>query len=184
MTLHENNSVPYRTILLFPNLTNLDIVQRLRSLYDPLAHLIRPHITVAFPFKSEITNQELDGLLEKKLKHFSSFPLKLQGFSSHSDSFGNYLFLNVIQGKEQLLELHNLVYSGPLKEFSPKQPYTPHMTIGRLSTPNQMASALENVKEITTSFDTIVDTLSVEMIGENEESIILLEKKLHRRLSD
>ena len=38
--------------------------------------------------------------------------------------------------------------------------------------------AYENVKEINRDFKTVVNKISVEMIGENEESIIIIEQNL------
>ena len=43
-----------------------------------------------------------------------------------------------------------------------------------------MNEAYESIKEIEDSFSTVVNKISVEMIGENEESIIIIEKELNR----
>ena len=45
-----------RTIMIFPEFDNIDSIDRIRSKYDPLAELVRPHITLVFPFESDITN--------------------------------------------------------------------------------------------------------------------------------
>ncbi len=45
-----------------------------------------------------------------------------------------------------------------------------------------MNEAYESIKEIEDSFSTVVNKISVEMIGENEESIIIIEKELNRKL--
>ena len=52
------------------------------------------------------------------------------------------------------------------------------MTVGKLPTVEALNDAFENVKGINRIFKTVVNKISVEMIGENEESIIILEHKL------
>ena len=44
-----------RTIMIFPEFENIDIINDIRKKYDPLADLVFPHITLAFPFDSELT---------------------------------------------------------------------------------------------------------------------------------
>ena len=48
-----------RDILIFPKFKNINKIQELRDKYDPLANLIAPHITIAFPFSDNISNEEL-----------------------------------------------------------------------------------------------------------------------------
>ena len=48
-----------RDILIFPKFKNINNIQKLRNKYDPLANLIPPHITIAYPFSDNISNKEL-----------------------------------------------------------------------------------------------------------------------------
>ena len=57
-----------RTIMIFPEFDNIDIIDEIRAKYDPLAKLVRPHITIVFPFEMEITNDELSMILENRLR--------------------------------------------------------------------------------------------------------------------
>ena len=43
-----------RTIMIFPEFDNIDIIDEIRAKYDPLAKLVRPHITIVFPFEMDI----------------------------------------------------------------------------------------------------------------------------------
>ncbi|MGN0180867.1 MAG: 2'-5' RNA ligase [Candidatus Ornithomonoglobus sp.] len=49
------------------------------------------------------------------------------------------------------------------------------MTIGKFKTVQQMKDAYEDVQQCTEIFTTVVDTISVEEIGEHGESIIEFE---------
>lgn len=84
-----------RTIMIFPHFDNMEIINIIREKYDPLARLVKPHITLVFPFESEMTNAELEDVLDNCLKSIKPFPIVLQGFSKEEDKFGNYLFLDM-----------------------------------------------------------------------------------------
>lgn len=63
------------------------------------------------------------------------------------------------------------------KEFDMGLPYIPHMTIGKLPEVQLLNEAYDDVKAMNDVFHTVVDKISVEMIGENEESLVIIEKK-------
>ena len=56
-----------RDILIIPKFTNVDKIQEIRKKYDELYDVIMPHITLAFPFKKDISNEELKKELLKTL---------------------------------------------------------------------------------------------------------------------
>ena len=167
-----------RTIMIFPKFSNMEIIDRMRRNYDPLADLVRPHITLVFPFHSDIADAELGSHIENAISGIRPFSLQLAGIFKQEDAFGNYLFLDVKEGKKQLIQLHDRLYSGALSSFSSEIPYSPHMTLGNLENRNALHAAYEAVKSISESFSTVADTISVEKIGKQGESIILMEKKL------
>ena len=70
-----------RTIMILPKFLNIDIINDIRKKYDPLASLVSPHITLAFPFDSKMTNEDLKMHLEECLNDIKPFTLELVGFS-------------------------------------------------------------------------------------------------------
>lgn len=54
----------------------------------------------------------------------------------------------------------------------------PHITVGKFTDVSELNKAYQDANKMQCSFCTIVDKISVEMIGENEESIIIVEKGL------
>lgn len=169
-----------RTIMIFPEFKNMEIIDNIRKQYDPLAELVRPHITLVFPFESQINNAELIQILNVRLMGVKPFEIKLGGISKHEDTFGNHLFLDVLQGAEEVSYIHQVLYDNEFKEFDIGLKYVPHMTIGKLPTVESFNNAFNNIKSIEDTFSTIVKKISVEMIGDNEESIIIMEKELVR----
>lgn len=167
-----------RTIMIFPEFENVEIIDKIRKQFDPLANLVRPHITIVFPFESSMSNVELAQVLEERLADIKPFQLILGGISKQEDVFGNYLFLNVLQGAEEICRMNQLLYANEFKTFDKGLQYVPHMTVGKLTTVEELDRAYKQVKFTESTFHTEVRKISVEMIGENEESIIVIEKVL------
>lgn len=167
-----------RTIMIIPEFNNIEIIENIRNHYDPLAKLIPPHITLVFPFEDQMSNEELAVILENRLKYIKPFKIKLGGFSKRTDSFGNYLFLDFLQGEDKIISINRLLYENEFQKFNLGLNYIPHITVGNLPNIQLLYKAHNNVKSFAGSFSTIVHKISVEMIGVNEESIIVIEKKL------
>ena len=54
-----------RDILIFPKFKNINNIQEIRKKYDELFDKIMPHITLAFPFDKDISNEQLKYQLKK-----------------------------------------------------------------------------------------------------------------------
>ena len=158
------NNKGKRDILIFPKFNNLNLIQEIRNKYDRLASLVEPHITLAFPFKDEISDEELIFKLSKLLQSYDSFKVSFKGISISDD---NYIFLNCIEGADIIFELHDEIYEKILpNHFKKEIKYIPHITLGQT----------EDIKELENfeyEFTTLIDEISIEFIGDNEESIII-----------
>lgn len=156
----------------------MELIDAVRTKYDPLAALVRPHITLVFPFESNLHTGDIAEWLHTALQGIGPFALLLQGVSRHSDAFGHYLFLNVRKGKERIKTLHSLLYAGILRQYKLNKPYDPHMTIGKLPSEDSLNAAYRDARQLDTAFSTTVDTIFVETIGPHGESIIETEYSL------
>ncbi|GFP76516.1 2'-5' RNA ligase family protein [Clostridium fungisolvens] len=167
-----------RTIMIFPKFENIHIIDDIRKKYDQLADLVLPHITLVFPFNSELTNVELNLHLEECLRGIHPFKIELNGFTKRQDKYGNYLFLNIVQGTDEIINIHSILYKDRLKKFNSGYDYIPHMTVGKLPSKELLDNAFDDVSKCNDRFSTVVNKISVEMIGEHEESIIVIEYEL------
>jgi 2'-5' RNA ligase len=95
---------------------------------------------------------------------------------------GMYLFLDIKQGNEQIKELSKKLYTGILQNYKPdwlsEKTFMPHMTIGSFTSKEDLNIAFKDTELIKENFTTIVDKISVEIIDENEDSIIEVEVDL------
>jgi len=158
-----------RDILIIPNFEEIEEIQEIRKKYDELYKIIPPHITLAFPFKDEISNGDLKIKLKELLKDVKPFKVRCKGISLEEDKKVEtfYIFLNILEGKETIKYLNKKIYTEILKKPIIEN-YKPHITLGNTNNPNEKI-------ELNKEFETVVDRIIVERIGENEESIIEFE---------
>lgn len=172
-----------RCVHIFPRFENNFIIENIRKQYDSLYECIEPHITLVFPFKSNLKTEILTEEIKSILSCETSFKLTVSGIEG-VDKNGYYLFLNVNEGKERIINLHYKLHEGILSEYqSPwtkDGSYIPHITVGRFETQNQMRQAVEKLENFDMEFKTIVDRVYIEKIGNNEDSIIEEIIKLHQ----
>ena len=158
------NNISKRDILIFPKFKNIDKIQEIRNKYDKLANLVPPHITLAFPFSDTISDEELIEKLSNLLITYKPFDITFKGISLSKD---NYIFLNCVKGNKEIIHLHNEIYSKIIPSHLEKSfKYAPHITLGQ-------SDNIIDLKHFQYEFKTIVDEVSIELIGEHEESIIL-----------
>lgn len=148
----------------------MSMIDNIREKYDPLYKHVRPHVTIVFPFESDITGEELQDHIKHALLGMKPFKLRLGGISGEE---GGYIFLNVLEGRGLIVELHRRLYTGIISEYNqPQFPYKPHMTIGRIHNQKEVIRDLEKHEIINEVFEDVVLEIAVEIIDKNEDSNI------------
>lgn len=164
-----------RDILIFPKFKNIYKLQEIRAKYDELANILPPHITLAFPFKNNITNRMLKRKLEQVVNGIKPFRIKCKGITFCEDvKIGKYyIFLDIIDGNNEIRNLHDKIYEKILCNDKGKEyDYIPHITLG---TVDRIDSNIKLYDE----FETIIDRLAVESIGRREVSNIRFKVSLN-----
>ncbi|HHZ5402266.1 TPA: 2'-5' RNA ligase family protein [Bacillus cereus] len=166
------------TILFFLNNMSIDKIENIRQKHDPLFKLIPPHITIVFPFKSNISNGELKSHILNLSRGIGKIEIE---FANRITSVGNYLFLEVERGKEQIVKLHDMLYTEPLRQFLKEDiPYIPHVTVGRKESAELAVEVAKDIHSFPEKLQCVIDRISVERIGEKGESIIEFEVPLQK----
>lgn len=168
-----------RCILIFPDFPNIATIESIRGKYDPLAELVRPHITLVFPFESDIATEALAGHVRRALAGFSPFEVSLMGVTEQK-GFDSYLLLRVHEGKNTIKEMHRRLYTGLLAPYKPhwSRSFEPHMTVGKLADANAFERAVEETKGMSERFVTCVGEIASELIGADGSSAIEFTVKL------
>lgn len=162
-----------RCILLFPEFSNMSVIDSIRQKYDPAYSLVPPHVTLVFPFESDLADKEIREHMRNSLAGQEPFLLSLQGISSQK-SFGNYLLLNVHTGKNTVKDIHRRLYTGILEQYKPLwcRTFEPHMTVGKVDTEAELHSALDELSGVEDCFEVCIRSIHVEIIGGDGSSII------------
>lgn len=165
--------MPNRCILLFPDFPNINVIEEIRAKYDPAAKLVGPHITMVFPFESDLEEGAVREHIHSVLTGIEPFRVSLQGISAQR-GFGNYLLLNVHKGKNTIKEMHRRLYSGVLDQYRPVwcRTFEPHMTVGRVEDTTLFSSAIEDTRSVADCFESCVGRVYVEIIGADGSSTI------------
>lgn len=153
-----------RDVLIFPKFKNIDKLQDIRIKYDSLANIVPPHITLAFPFWDNISNEDLSRKIKEIACNIKPFQVIFKGITLSKD---NYIFLNCKSGCEEIIKLHDNIYKNILNNHnSAKIKYIPHITLGK-------AKELGELQDFNYTFTTVIDEIVIELIGEKEESIVV-----------
>ena len=168
---------------MFPQISNFEIIHAIREKYDPAVEKIGPHVTLVFPFESNIGTQELREHLISALSGFKPFEVTLSGITGDA-LFEKFLFLNVGKGKKEIRAMHEKLYTGILEKYRPvwlrDGAFLPHMTVGKIEDKEQFEEAVEETRNITDCFATTITAVSVEIIEENGDSTIEMEIPLNQ----
>lgn len=99
-----------------------------RSKYDPYYKLIGTHLTLIFPTPDVIGKETLSNHIHSVLSRHKSFAIHLSGLGT---SWDHWLNLLVSEGNQELIDLHDELYTGVMAPFLRTDlPFIPHVGLG------------------------------------------------------
>ena len=161
-----------RDVLIMVNFPNIDKIKEIQKKYYDIADKVEPHIAVTFPFDSDISDEELYEKLSKVAERYKPFRITCHGVSTPAGE-PDYRFLDVIENKDIIKSMSDEIYKSiipELLEYRDKYNYVPHISLANMP--------LDEEIELDDTFEMTVDSLYVERIGSNDESIKLYDIKL------
>ncbi|MCK9171661.1 MAG: 2'-5' RNA ligase family protein [Treponema sp.] len=168
-----------RSVLLFPHFHDTVELDQVRSMFDSAYTKIQPHITLVFPFSSFYSAAKVRTEVISAATGIAPFNITLTDVVV-KDSF---LFMLPSEGKESVKALFHALYTGLFRPFLPsvleQEEFIPHMTIGTCSSETAQGR-LSAAKAVLGKYSALIDTVTVEIIGDNSESIIESEIPLHK----
>lgn len=168
------NRIVKRSILVFPVFSKKtkSLVAKIRRMYDPLWDKVAAHVTLVFPFESELGSKEMIPILADVLKGVPPFKVCLTGFERFDSG---HIFLNITDENGILLSLIRKFYDHPLLSTY-KPPFfdilKPHITVAFFPDLAIMNAVFEKIKDRRIMEEIRIDAVDVEIIGVNDESVI------------
>lgn len=99
-----------------------------RRAYDPTVALIGPHLTLVYPVPISIGGDTFREHVRGVVSRTPSFDIRLKGLEK---SWDHWLFLLVAEGREEVVALHDALYTGILRpHLWTERPYVPHVGLG------------------------------------------------------
>ena len=142
-------------IVIFPRFKGLAKVEEIREKYDPDFLKFRTHMTVAYPFESEISESELDQHIRECLKEFKPFKIGFKGIKeSHKKSC---IHLLVDQGVDKLVELYDKLHSKYIPKK--KKEYSPHISLGYGKDKKEVELIIKYATDMNLDFDCTIDSI-------------------------
>src|SRR5216683_3270856 len=155
-----------RAIVVVPPPLDMALVQPIRERFDPMVSLMPCHITLVFPFESDLSAEHLRAHVELATEGVTPFAITLTGITG---SESEYLFLEVERGRARIIGLHDRLYSEPLKaHLSRTHTFTPHVTVGRLRNHAAFEAALAAVAQNEIQIQTVARSVAVYRMAEDQ----------------
>jgi 2'-5' RNA ligase len=112
-----------------------------RRAHYPTAHLIQPHLTVLFPVPAVVGRDAFLEHVRRVVSRTPAFDIRLSGLDK---SWDHWLFLGVVEGRDQVIALHDALYKGILLPYLwTEHPYVPHVGLGHFAQARDTRDPLE-----------------------------------------
>lgn len=154
----------------YPNI-DCPSLSSFRQRYDPQATLIAPHITLLFPVPTALGEEPLVHHLASILRPWRPFPFRLHEVQLSTD---RHLFLLLQEGNDELIRLHQAIYSGMLASYRRAEfPFVPHLTLGVVDQDVQEPErALQEASALTIDHRGLLDRLHLVQINNERTHVI------------
>ena len=153
-----------RSIAIYPRIDGDDAIHRVRSRFDSLATKVPYHLTLVFPFSSDLAKDEIAAHMAAAVIGVGAISFSLGTPAAEED----VVHLPVVVGEESFRLLHARLYSGLLRRFlRTDRAYSPHLTVGRCRNWHDRQTCLKEAETIR-GLKGLADTISCELIEPDE----------------
>lgn len=112
--------------------TDHNKIEQFRQQYDMQYEIVKPHFTIVFAIETFTQKEFIEEIIENS-NAFKKINVSIKEATIHRDSTVNHfsVFLQAIEGNNQLKKLHDQLYSKKLSaNLRNDIEYIPHITIG------------------------------------------------------
>lgn len=165
-----------RVIFVEPKIDNYKDILDIFKKHNPDSSFVNPHICLVFPFESDLETDILKPIIDDTLNKYNSFDIQLSGLSISYEEKNNFLFLNVIDKLNILKQISSELYSRLGDNAKLKGEYTPHITIGK----NKSIDEINRIKKesqslLISNYNATISTVYCKKLIKDSQGNIKLE---------
>jgi len=157
--------MPY-TIAIFPKFDENKQIQKIREQYDPSYNFIETHIALVYYFDKKPSKNKLFEIS----KSLNSFHIKLDFIKASPE--GNFIFLDVAEGKEKILNLNEKLYQELGLKWDKPFPYEPHITLGNLNSKEERDDVFKKIKPFEFNISLEIDSFTLLEVSQDLKKIV------------
>jgi 2'-5' RNA ligase len=137
--------LPRFAVAWFPSFRGIEQVEAFRKRNDPMAAHIAAHVSLVFPFGTNLTLLQLETHARRVASKWPPIPVTFRAVRMHANEF---VFLMASRGAASLVALHDKLYTRSLRShLRPEFAYEPHITIARQPDPARLEIAYDAAKD-------------------------------------
>ena len=173
-----------RVILVIPEIENGKEITQFFLENNPDSRFVDIHICLVFPFDGELSTEEMSEIMQMALGKAESFEIELTGFSISFEETNNFLFLDVNDKNNFLKQISTDLYHELQEVAKLKGDYTPHITIGKSNSVEDIKQMQREVLKINDiKCKAKISKVYSKLFEENELGEIMLRDELEIRLN-
>ncbi|MFM2483797.1 2'-5' RNA ligase family protein [Celerinatantimonas yamalensis] len=155
--------------------SHIDVLDCIRRDYDSLYGKIPAHVTLVFPFLSELDEGLVVSHIREVLACEKQFSFTL-GFTLFNDN--GTCYIPIEKGANHITSLNSRLYSGCLSSYrSLEYEFVPHVTIARSVSPDKIIH-VESRAESVFGTNFVVKEVVLENIGKDGSGKVVISTKL------
>ena len=137
--------LPRFAVAWFPQFKGLEAIEAFRARHDPMSARIPAHLSLVFPFATNLTALQLETHVQRVASRWPPIPVTFRAIRMHANEF---VFLMASRGAASITGLHDALYTRSLRpHLRPEFPYEPHITLARQAEPARVEAAFEEAKD-------------------------------------
>jgi 2'-5' RNA ligase len=161
-----------------------------RRAHDPTVDIVGSHLTLVFPVPVSVGRDVFREHVHEVVSRTPPFDIRLRGLEK---SWDHWLFLLVAEGREEVIALHDALYTGILRPYLwTERPYVPHVGLGlfvderdaddllelrqRRLDPARFEKALREARNLELDYVGRVDSVDVSGLDEDLTHVTQLEE--------
>jgi len=121
--------LPRFAVAWFPAFAGMEKIEQFRREHDPVADRIAAHVSLVFPFPTQLTALQVETHVRRIVSKWPPIPVTFRRVRTEANEF---VFLMVSRGRASIVALHDRLYTRSLAAHLRRDlSYEPHITIAR-----------------------------------------------------